>query len=204
MSDKPLFFVSLDLETSGSDHDLHVPIQIGLSVGLYEGQTKDTIIGGWDWTRYEWDAEAEGIHGIAQAAVDSYPGAALVDGMMAMWLWDRLPTHARKSRQYVVPLGWNVAGFDMPFVRKHLPHLASMFSYRALDLNSVCFFLGGEDKWRQIKMKAKDGGIGIIRSIEGDVLSSDYYADCAHDAGFDARWAMAAHYWLRNEYVTPF
>jgi len=203
MSDKPLFFVSLDLETSGTDHDLSVPIQIGLAVGAYNNNVKDSLIGGWDWSKYEWDAEAEKVHGIEQVLIDLQPGATLVDGMMAMWLWERLPDHARRSRQYVVPLGWNVAGFDMPFVRKHLPHLASMFSYRALDLNSVCFFLGGEDKWRQMKSQAKDGGIDIIRELNGGPSSPDDYASLAHDAGFDAQWAMAAYHWLRDVYATP-
>jgi len=200
---KPMVFVSLDLETSGTDHDLSVPIQVGLALGCYESDTKGSLIGGWDWEKWEWDERAAQVHNIDQDTLTGYPSVGMVDGMMAHWLWGRLPTHARDRRSFVVPLGWNVASFDMPFVRKHLPILANLFAYRSIDLNAICFFLGGEDGWYDIKTKAKSGGYDVLREI--NVLPQEAtYADLAHDAEFDAQHAMASYFWLRGEYVIPF
>lgn len=41
------------------------------------------------------------------------------------------------KRGELTPVGWNVGGFDITFIKKELPRVASFFSYRTLDLTGV-------------------------------------------------------------------
>jgi hypothetical protein len=183
-------FVSLDLETSGTDHDLSVPIQIGLALDPISTRATGMFVGGWDWKRYEWTEESEKIHQIPRDLIDAAVPANMVDGLMAHWLWSRLPEYAQERRAYVVPVGWNIAGFDLPFVRKHFPILSNLLGYRTLDLNAVCFFLGGKRGWYAFKQEAKGKGLDILKALDE---GGNYYSmELAHDAQFDALLAMAS------------
>jgi hypothetical protein len=57
----------------------------------------------------------------------------------------------------LIAVGWNVCGFDLPYVRHYLPRLGSFISRRSVDLNAVCFtFAGGAGgRWKRLKRRSK-------------------------------------------------
>lgn len=180
MSDK-FITLGLDLETSGSTHDRHVPIQIGIYV---DAHLISEYIGGWDWNEWEWDEEAEEVHGIPKETLQSHPPVNIVDGGVAARLWHLV----KEQRMNRIPVGWNVAGFDMPFVRRWMPLTASLLSYRSLDLNAICFYLDGlgGKTWKDHKRAAKQYANAFIDASQ------------RHDAGEDAKAAIYELHYLRE------
>lgn len=147
MRDSKLRFIGLDLETSGTSHEVSAPIEVGIAVDT--GMSFGRLIGGWNWkdqpwtedvdpggALYEWSTEAQGVHGIDRDDLDGEPDAIETDEEATRWLKDVLPWQEPKG---IIAVGWNVAAFDFPFVRKHLPRLASSMSYRSVDLNAIVF-----------------------------------------------------------------
>lgn len=188
----------LDLETSGTTHEDHVPIQLGLTAP--SGITATWLIGGWLWWEDDlgpangdmypggrwshWSEEAAQVHGITQAQLqaDGLPAAKValeavrfIEAFSDTWLGNR----------HVV--GWNVASFDMPFVRQHLGALSRVLSYRSVDLNAVCFTLTEAHgiSYKGLKRRSKE--------YAAEQLRETYPGEMWHDAGYDS--AAALHSW---------
>lgn len=136
----PQHFIGLDFETSGTDHLRSAPIQIGLAT---RSRCVGSYIGGWRWQgdtvyqadAYIWSEDAFEIHGIPQSKLIDAPTARNADDVISDWLTTTYPGHA-KTR---IAVGWNVASFDVPFLRSHLPKTARAMSYRTVDLNALVF-----------------------------------------------------------------
>lgn len=176
-------FVGVDLETSGTDHETTVPIQFGYAE--YGGVPKSWYIGGWDWNEWEWNETAASVHNIPKNVLQIAPTASTVDPVIAHYLARRIP----EGQSYCM-IGWNVAGFDRPFIEKHLPLTFAQFSYRTIDLNAICFALAipKERSYDRIKKESKDYALVRI----GDVAEESW-----HDAGFDALAAVYSYEYLR-------
>lgn len=191
-------FIGLDLETSGTDHDESAPIQLGLAWLDERGDAHDfsSYVGGWNWIEPEhlysghrgfndfvWNPESAQIHRIPKTDLVRAPRRLQVDQEAQEWL-DGLDLGDFKY----IPVGWNVASFDMPFVKKHFPHLSKRFQYRAVDLNSLVFTIdqmnlykptGGRWKFSTIKRVVKERA-----AIRTELEITDTIG--WHDAGFDA------------------
>lgn len=191
-------FIGLDLETSGSDHKESAPIQLGLAYVDERGDahTFSTYVGGWNWVKsdnlykghrayndFVWTEAAAQIHKISKSQLVKAPRRLQADAEAQEWL-DELPLGEFKY----IPVGWNVASFDMPFVKQHFPHLSNRFQYRAVDLNSVVFTVdqmnlykpqGGRWKFSTAKRVAKERA---ARRTELEIPDTIGW----HDAGFDA------------------
>lgn len=187
--------IGLDFETSGSDiNDGAVPIQLGLAVinedEPYSGfQVTSLLIGGWQWGKdATWSEEAEEVHRISKADLEGIEPARIIDIRLAHWLVRT--ARATGQRMWNIPVGWNVAGFDMPFVRKYLPTVGSLLSYRTVDLNALVFALsqGHVSEFKRIKAQVKVGA--------ADYLSTMGIEGQWHDAGYDAAASLAAYHEL--------
>lgn len=164
-----LEFAGLDIETTGSDIDAGAAIiQIGVYLGGYAAYASDiaphagaVIV-----------PEAMAVNKISQERMDAAPAASVVDEQLESWLISQ-GVEPRK----LVSIGWNVAGFDIPFVKKYLPRTFKFLSYRTVDLNAVVFTLDpvrGQDRLKkQLKTWTEEG-------LDGT----------PHDALFDATSAM--------------
>lgn len=80
------------------------------------------------------------VHGITDEAICAGPPADAVDERLRSFL---LANGAETDRRVIEPVGWNVVGFDMPFIRHALPRSAELISRRGVDLNAVCRTLDG-------------------------------------------------------------
>ena len=97
-------------------------------------------------------------------------------------------------------VGWNVAGFDRRFLRRQLPLLNGVFSYRTLDLNAVVFAM------TEAGMHAPTGRAWTYDRLKRDVKThaADYartilgYEEAWHAAGYDALCSLLAYERLRS------
>lgn len=191
-------FIGLDLETSGSDHDESAPIQLGLAWLDKRGDAHyfRSYVGGYNWLSknqlytghrsfndYVWNSDSAQIHRIPKTTLVKAPRRLQVDQDAQEWL-DELGIGDFKY----IPVGWNVASFDMPFVKQHFPHLSKRFQYRAVDLNSIVFTIdqmnlykpqGGRWKFSTIKRVVKERAAARTELEITDTIGW-------HDAGFDA------------------
>jgi hypothetical protein len=190
----PLTFLGLDGEmTSGDLAAGGRLIQIGLAVGE-GGDERVTELIGWDRGDFHADPVAMEVHGIPEATILAAPRADEVDERLFAWC---LAHGGSTEKRVLVPVGWNVGAFDLPFVRHTLPRTFRLLSRRTVDLNAVCFTLGGattvegsRPKWTGWKRMAK-------RAAE-ERLAALGIEPAWHDAGYDALASLAAFRWMRE------
>lgn len=194
-------YIGLDFETSGLQPALHVPIQIGISDGEHNFSS---LIGGWNWRHQPWTDDFEGrpmavwsydsedVHHIQIDDLLFAPSVELVDGFAAKWVSEHFGDNPRKN----IAVGWNVASFDFQFLRKWMPETAKLFSYRSVDLNALVFGLveapGSEWSYDALKAHANDRAEHMLYYDHG-------LAPAFHNAGYDARAAVAGFEVLTNE-----
>lgn len=203
----PKVFIGLDLECSGSDlRDGHVPIQLGLayhSTILHEPIVFAEDIGGWQWDGYpermgsamplqraSWSKEAAGVHNIPMKRLRYAMPPGIVATHAVEWIDDlELPD---PPNLHIV--GWNVAGFDLTFVRKYMRRLDARVSYRTVDLNAITFSLVGTELEGRGTL-----GYNAVKGIAKDYAAEkceEYVGEANwHDAGYDA---LAAVYSLEK------
>lgn len=196
----------LDLETSGTDHDKHVPIQLGLAAP--DGAVKSWLIGGWPWLgtgpdytfnngtnrwqqawKAEWDLRAFEVHGITQERLDLEGYSRWEVTTQAVRFIEEHSDAWHGNRK---PVGWNVASFDMPFVRRYLPGVARVLSYQSADLNAICFAISEAHgiSYKGVKSLSKD--------YAKEQLHDTFEEALWHDAGYDAAAGLHSFKYLTD------
>lgn len=171
-------FVGLDCEMTGTNIDLHELCQVGAASTEGEVFTSDIRC---RLDRVNPDSMA--VHGIDPGWLrEGAPAKHLVDEQLAYWLVQTLNT-----RRKVIPVGWGVSYFDMPWVRKYLPRSAEYFSRRSVELGTVCYTIGATFGMSPdtLKRKAK-------RYAENK--NTDIHT--WHNAGYDALASLLAWEYL--------
>lgn len=129
------------------------------------------------------------------------------------WLFNQFPVPSEFAEQFdgvpqgkvkaeqqyynrlFIPIGWNVASFDMFHIKKDFPKLSKMFHYRSIDLNAVCFTvadaLGME--YDEVKGDAKD----YAEQRMGHHYKVQEENGTWHQAGFDALAGVYAWEFLK-------
>ena len=152
-------------------------IQVGAALGETALQIFSSDIG---YERWNEDPKAMSVNGISAERIKLAPAPAVVDDALCIWL-DAVGT----QDDTLVPVGWGVSGFDMPFVREYLPKFARRLSRRSVDLNAIVFLLGGSgNQATRWKAKSKE-------YAEQEMLKRGYRPNW-HDAGYDAAAALLA------------
>jgi len=123
--------ISIDLETSGVDKDRH---QI-LSVGCVRLSNMAEFYVEIRHESITVNPASIRINKIDLSTRDdkTLPTLEEADEQLASWLSQEGPD------KKLIPLGKNIAAFDMLFLKKYLPKSAKMFGYRSLDLNALIF-----------------------------------------------------------------
>lgn len=176
-------YIGLDIETSGTELNGGARIiQIGICL-----PNKETYVSYINPGEMVWSDEAEQIHKISHQTVINSQLAIDVDKIVYQFLVDNGISPDSRSKN--IPVGWNVASFDMPFLKYSLPKTHSLFSRRAAELNSICFALEGKngrnsDTWKKNSKKYAVEQIG---------------SDNAHDAGWDALMSLYCFEYLKEQ-----
>ena len=149
----------------------------------------------------EWNERAAQVHNLTREEIAAGPPADEVDEAFYAWL---LENGATEGKRMVVPIGFNVASFDMPFFRQSLPKASSLIARRAVDLNAMCFTFAGWDP-NPATEGARDFA-GWKRSLKKEAnatLRRSGFTVAEHDASFDAAQALVGLRWLREQMVAP-
>ena len=196
----PEMFVALDGEMSGTT-PRHQLIQIGVAVTPQQVFVSDIGCG-----CPLLDPDAMAVNGFTKERVLSGPRAQSrdpdgegVDDQLYRWL-----VNLGAEERRCIPVGWNVGSFDMPFVRRTLPRTATLFGYRAVDLNSACFTLAG--CFGQVLRKQEPGWAGWKRMSKRYAerrLAEMGYTATWHDAGYDAQAALLSWEFLKKVIQDP-
>jgi len=196
-------FLGLDGEMTGNKSPANYQlIQIGVFLprNLYSGSSPDlrtqlfvSDVGYETWNEME---EAMEVNGFTADRIRAGKRPEDVDQDLVVWLEDW-----GIERKKAVPIGWNVGSFDMPYVRYYLPESSKYFSYRTVDLNSVCFTLARAShfSWTALKSASKRHaedvmGKGTMPRRTGIVGESVSW----HDAGYDAEASYVAWDYLSS------
>ena len=141
---------------SGTEIDKgHRLIQIGLSVRTEAGIES---IGYLLKPRLDmlWDDDAAKVHEIPLERLERQGlDEKEVDELVYQWL----VSHGAnpKQRGKTIPIGFNIIGFDMPFIKLQLPKTYSLLSRRMADLNGMLWLLHGKnrknmDSWKKMAL----------------------------------------------------
>jgi len=180
---RPYRLVGFDIETSGSDRNMHVVLQVGACDALnplVANYVSD--VGHRNWLASE---EAQAIHRISPLRTLIAPPTEQIDAELLGFL-DLVNPKGR-----CIAVGWNVGLFDIAFIARDFPQSANKFGYRTCDLNALCFTAAQawdmlfDDVKTLAKAAGEHGAAGLNR---GD----------AHDALCDAVSAAFTWQWFCN------
>lgn len=168
----PARFIGVDGEMTGTDGPaVHQLIQIGVATSPDEVFVSNIGFDAW-----QENVESMQIHGLSPELIRSAPRPDDVDAALCGWLADKVVGAERG----LIPVGWNVAAFDLPYVRHYLPRFSTHLSRRSVDLNAVCFTVAGTagSRWKTLRKRSK-------RFAEEKLGRADW-----HEAGYDAAAAL--------------
>lgn len=189
-----LIFVGLDGEMTGPDLDKgHRLCQIGVAA-FSPDDGWSMFVSDIGQPTAPIDPRASQVHGFSDERIRTGPAASLVDEQLAAWL---VSLGATVRPRKVVPVGWNVGAFDMPFVRADLPDSYELFSRRTCDLNAAAFTLSSI-----VKISGSPASLkGLKRAAKraaAATLAAEGFPEAWHDAGYDAAAALAGWLWMRD------
>jgi len=205
-SKQPREFWGLDFETSGTTHENHAPIQLGICAPdgawrswyvkpdwYWRDQCGDKPMHGEDLCK-EWDPDAFKVHGIERELLETEGKTRATISAEAVAF---IVQHSKTWHGERKLVGWNVGSFDAPFLRQYFPGIALKLSYQSADLNAVCFAISeaNGDGYRDIKRAAQEYGGERARVLFG-TDSPDTWK--LHDAGYDAIAALGAWDYLKE------
>ncbi len=122
-------FAGLDIETTGLDaYGGHRLIQIGIVLPDGEKICHDVLPMG----EMTIDPGAMEVNKFTIERIQAGTPNDELDETLSRYLSDK-----HYTPNELTPVGWNVGGFDMVFIKKELPKTSKFFSYRALDLTGV-------------------------------------------------------------------
>ncbi len=161
--------VGLDIETTGAKpiRERYKTIQIGIAFGTLDTFVSDV---GWAATAFEFDPEARKVNKFTDERVRGatwwrYVEESAVNYMAAHGL-QLEPNEMQKAHGWkplrAIAVGWNVGSFDLEYLAKDMPRLAALFSYHSIDLNSICYALGGEQGAHEWKAAAKEHSLCLV------------------------------------------
>ena len=145
--------------------------------------------------------QASAVHNIPDEDILSAPPAVLVDRRLRRWLEARLSEaqarHEHTGIRPFIPVGWNVGGFDMPFVRTTLPESCGLISRRSLDINALCFAFEDARVTYHGERKSFDGWKKLAIEYAGSTFDTPRW----HNALFDAQAALEAYNFLTGSFA---
>jgi hypothetical protein len=173
-------------------------IQVGCAVWTGEpGGNIDTYTSLIRWDEMQWSPRAAQVHGITREEVQNARNRQVVDDEFHAWLTQH---GAIQGRRILIPIGLNVAAFDMPFFRDALPKSTALFARRAVDLNALCFtYAGWDPNPRTTGPRDFSGWKKSMKAAANKELLARGTPTAEHDAGYDAAQALLGWWWLRTQ-----
>lgn len=167
-------------------------IQLGVSFDRF---TCEKVNIGWSIDDMDWQEQAAKVHQIPLEEVTSkFPSAYDADDE----LFERIRVFYPDGERFIVPIGWNVASFDLPFIRFALPKFFTLVSRRSIDLNAVVYSMdhlfkipGNKDTVGYTTLKKQSKIYARWKLLERGI---EYRP---HDAGWDAQMSILCYDYFR-------
>lgn len=186
-------YCGLDLEMTGTDVWEHRLIQVGISFDPRD-ETKNFVSDvGWAKGNYEYQEEALQVIRWDFSRIESGPSFIIVGDRIASFFEEM---GAQKGK--VIPCGFAVGSFDMPFMAQTFPWImeyfvkpqkAPIYSYRVVDLSQVAMAFGWNHSKNEWGYKAwKKASKEYAESELEEIGINPQW----HDAGYDAKAAILA------------
>ncbi|MDW6003461.1 3'-5' exonuclease family protein [Vibrio mangrovi] len=183
-----LVFAGVDGEMTGSRVEEHELIQIG--VALSESEVFCSRIA---WDSFDYNPEALEVIGVTPESIKEGPSAAEVDEQLVQWLKDKGITE-----RSIVPVGWEVAAFDKPFIRKTLPKFYQYLHFHSVELNSVIYTFGDIMPYQGVRPNSATWKKMAKFAATFNIKCEEARWPKKHDAGEDAVMGLMSWRWLRN------
>jgi len=182
-----VLFVGIDGEMSAPDIQSGGElIQFGLAV-MVDGSIQSISYLLKPSPNMHWDPTAAKIHLIPRDALDTHGvEPAFADEQLYQWLVKLGANQGQRAK--TVPVGFNITGFDLPFVKKTLPRVFSLLSRRTAELNGMLWLLDGKNNLTFEAWKK--------RSL--DYAHSKLEDYVPHDAEWDAKRHLLCFEYLRS------
>lgn len=189
-------YVGLDGEMTGTFAEGGKLCQIGVAFSPDDIFCKDV---GWDRGTFYCEPKAMSIHGLSEDYIaEEADYKTKVDGVLSHYLECHGATNETRS---LIPIGWNVARWDMPFIEDALPLSNEYFSRRTIDLNAVVYFMDGKIPYEGSYPTYK-GWKRMSKTYAEETLQKEYEVEPAwHNAGFDAAAALLSYRFLQDVLV---
>jgi hypothetical protein len=176
--------IGLDGEMSDSElADGAVLIQIGVA---FDATERFSALLGWPDGSYFKTDRAMAVHGIDPVAIAEADPPAEVDAQLEAWL---LARGADSEKRALVPVGYNVGAFDLPFVAAYLPRTSQLLSRRVVDLNAFCLAYEGQVPYEG-SLPTFSGWKRLAKRYAAEKLAAVGLEESWHDAGYDAAAAI--------------
>jgi len=180
----------LDLETSGTDPGKHAILSIGMVVSLnglidyqsfYREIKYDELVimpESIEINKFDFTTQKNRI------PLSSAEEAAIIF-LKKYYSVDEKP----------LPIGLNVGSFDMQFVSKQMPLLASKLSHRAVDLNSLMYILAHKysKNFKELKQKMSDKALEEVNQFALGVSQ--------HNALYDAVFNLSLYLTIKKDLI---
>lgn len=174
-----MFFpVSLDIETSTSEKEKGVV----LSVGMVDFRSGNESY--WQITHDIYPIKPESMV-VNKIDLLSWVGLGQADTEPHIQAYLEGLRDYHGSR-YLIPMGLNIAGFDMTYLRYHFqPETLSLLGYRSIDLNALIFREADvrEETFQDTKNKLRRVGNEMTKKFLGDRELEQHHA--LYDAYFN-------------------
>jgi DNA polymerase III epsilon subunit-like protein len=181
--------IGLDCETTGPIPGRHNLVQIGLCL-----PSEERFFSPVGWRTFEAEPEALQIIRMSEDDIRQAPFAPYAERDLIVWCAAR-----GVSENSLVPVGWDVSGFDLPFVRLTFPDFSKRFlSQQAVELNTVCHALAGVKRYHDAPRDFDFWKRAAKRAAEFDALARLGIAAAWHHAAYDALTSLLAFEWLRK------
>lgn len=195
--------IGIDFETTGTNHNKHVPLSLGLAWvqnGRY--RTEHITFNLFSYDLHDWTPEAMIVNGMYLGrhthSIDA--GAYMNVVKEADYNLFNLLTEITTWTGELVPTGWNVYGFDMRFLLHYFPKSAAMFYYSSrAELNTMCTMMD--------RIQDKESGTtkNIIKKEANQIIEEEYPKTSnlgAHNAEYDALLSLICYEILDNICLT--
>ena len=183
----------LGLDGEMSDSELSkgaVLVQIGAAFSLEERFSR--VIGWAEGTYFETE-KGMAAHGISRATIAAAPPADVIDDEFVAWLSAGLARRGLGTdAKRLVPVGFNVGGFDLPFVEAYLPRSYALLSRRVVDLNAFLMAYDAQGRAYEGSVPKWSGWKRLCVADAERRLREYGVTEARHDAGYDAVEAICA------------
>ena len=167
-----------------------VLVQIGVAFSVTE---RYCSLIGWPEGTYHSTVAGMAAHGIPPSTIAAARPAAVVDAELSAWLVAALAARGMGTdAKRLVPVGFNVGAFDLPFVQAALPRTYGLLSRRVVDLNAFCLAYGDTGRLLAGTAPKWSGWKRLAQAHAEQQIRAAGITEPRHDAGYDALEAILA------------